>query len=229
MPSTSPAQRGARGTRVQQALNTRRTMIIAAYRLFCDRGYAGTTIKDIAEEAGVAVQTVYFTFHTKAAILGEVVGAAVQGFDRWAKASPEPIATADLLSMLDWYGEFQASPHTRHALEIFIQHTASVLGRMGPLVAAIHAGSGEPEAAAVLRVGEQRRVDTYREIVRALARKGGGLRAELSEDTATDILLVMASAEVYHALSAGRGWSPQQCTGFLLDVLAGQLLDDTRG
>jgi AcrR family transcriptional regulator len=41
----------------------------AAFALFCEHGYTGTTMAHIAEAAGVAVQTVYFTFHTKAAVL----------------------------------------------------------------------------------------------------------------------------------------------------------------
>ena len=45
----------------------------AARRLFKKSGYASTTIEAIAEEAGYAVQTVYFHFKTKAAIVQYLV------------------------------------------------------------------------------------------------------------------------------------------------------------
>src|SRR5687767_15454664 len=78
----------------QRALVTRRRMLRAAYELFCERGYAATTMNLIAERASVAVQTLYFTFHTKAAILEEAVGAAVLGFDDW-DPSAEAVLAAD--------------------------------------------------------------------------------------------------------------------------------------
>jgi AcrR family transcriptional regulator len=53
----------------------------AAYALFCERGYTGTTMADIAHTADVAVQTVYFTFHTKRALLSEAYAYAVHAPD----------------------------------------------------------------------------------------------------------------------------------------------------
>jgi Bacterial regulatory proteins, tetR family len=38
----------------------------AAHALFVERGYTGTRMADVGEAAGVAVQMVYFRFHTKA-------------------------------------------------------------------------------------------------------------------------------------------------------------------
>ncbi|MGH2394330.1 MAG: helix-turn-helix domain-containing protein, partial [Candidatus Limnocylindria bacterium] len=64
---------GARPSRRQRAAATRRRIGEAAFRLFALSGYAATTMEAIAREAGVAVQTVYFTFHTKAAVLIEAM------------------------------------------------------------------------------------------------------------------------------------------------------------
>ena len=54
-------------------------MVEAAYRLMSARGYMETTMADIAAEAGVAVQTVYFKFHNKPAVLRAVWAFAVKG------------------------------------------------------------------------------------------------------------------------------------------------------
>ena len=53
-----------KGRRAKAARTTAR-MVRAAHELFVERGYTGTRMVDVAERAGVAVQTVYFRFHTK--------------------------------------------------------------------------------------------------------------------------------------------------------------------
>jgi AcrR family transcriptional regulator len=56
-------------------------IIVSAYTLFCESGYRGTTMESIAQRAGVAVQTVYFTFRTKDDLLQAVYEWAVLGDD----------------------------------------------------------------------------------------------------------------------------------------------------
>ncbi|MEV2209561.1 helix-turn-helix domain-containing protein, partial [Streptomyces sp. NPDC047970] len=90
-------------TRAEKARLTRGRMVEAATGLFTERGWARTTVEDIARTAGVGVQTVYFTFGTKRALLKEVLDTAVAGdgdplatLDRpWARAvlaEPDPAA-----------------------------------------------------------------------------------------------------------------------------------------
>src|SRR5512141_3370409 len=58
--------------REERAAVTRRRILDAARRRFFEDGYAATTLKAVAAEAGVAVQTVYAVFGSKAAILDEL-------------------------------------------------------------------------------------------------------------------------------------------------------------
>jgi AcrR family transcriptional regulator len=213
-------------SRAERALATRRRMVKAAYDLFCRNGYLGTTVSAVAREAGVAVPTVYYTFGTKAALLAESLGAAVVGFDLWREPPPEPIDVEELLPLNPWWAEFQAAPTSAEALAVFLTHGVQILRRVGPLISAMHGASGEPEAAEVVRVAEQRRVASYREAVHALACKAGGLRRGLSEPDATDMLVVLFSAEVYQALAVGRGWSSGRCVDFFGDILRAQLLGE---
>ncbi|MGA7271915.1 MAG: helix-turn-helix domain-containing protein [Acidimicrobiia bacterium] len=60
--------------REQQALQTRLAIIGAAHRLFVTGGYSETTIRAIAEEAGVAERTVYAAFGDKISIVTAVAG-----------------------------------------------------------------------------------------------------------------------------------------------------------
>lgn len=222
--SWTQQRRTAPATRRERTLATRRRMLAASYRLFCANGYVATTMEAIAAEAGVAVQTLYFTFGTKGAILGEVLGAAIVGFDDWTNPPVEPITVETLVGLHDWYDDFRAEPDARKALALLVDNGAQIHGRVGPLVAAMHAASSDPEVAAIVALAEQRRAEVYRWVVDGLAGKAAGLRPGLSEDRATDVLLVVFSAETYQALTAGRGWSASQCTGFLTELLTQQLV-----
>lgn len=58
--------------RREQAASTRQAILDAARTLFVERGYAGTTVADIAAAAHVAVPTVYVSVGPKPAILSEL-------------------------------------------------------------------------------------------------------------------------------------------------------------
>ena len=66
LPNAPPA-------RASHKAATRQRVIIAARALFDTRGYQGTTIRDIARDAGVSVGTVFTTFASKSEILSEVM------------------------------------------------------------------------------------------------------------------------------------------------------------
>ena len=200
-------------------------MVAAAYRCFCADGYMGTTMTTVADEAGVAVQTLYYTFGTKAALLGEAIGAAIVGFDRWERPPPEPIEITELLAMNPWWAEAQRVTTSRDTLDVFVRHGVGILERVGPLIVAMHGAAGDAEAEAVVRLAEERRIETYTEAARLVARKPGGLRRGLSTSAATDLLIVLFSAEIHYALSSGRGWSPRRCRTYFRQLLFSQLID----
>ena len=63
--------------RAERATITRNRIARAARILFTDRGYGATTLVAIAAEAGVAVQTVYAVYGSKANILRTLLQALV--------------------------------------------------------------------------------------------------------------------------------------------------------
>ena len=65
--------------REEQANATRRAILEASQRLFLSRGYGATSIRAIAEEAGVAVQTVYAVFGNKRQLVIELSRIGGQG------------------------------------------------------------------------------------------------------------------------------------------------------
>ena len=210
-------------TRADKTLATRRRMVNAAYDQFCANGYLGTTITAVAKDAGVAVPTIYYTFGTKAHLLDEALGAAIVGFDRWHEPPPDP-SIEELLPWHRWWIDFDAAPTSAEALGIFLSHGVAILERVAPLVAALHGAEGDPEAADVARIAEQRRVESYREAARVIAAKAGGLRDGLTVKAATDVLVVLFSGELYQSIRQGRGWSAARTAHFLRDLLSAQLL-----
>lgn len=71
-----------------RAERTRRRLIASASRLFTERGYVGTSVSDIAEDAGVSLATFYQYFAERndivAVLVVEIVDEMLaKGVDRW--------------------------------------------------------------------------------------------------------------------------------------------------
>lgn len=94
MPGVNRESLATRPTlREERAAVTRRRILDAARLRFFEEGYAATTLKAIAAEAGVAVQTVYAVFGSKAAILDELRALVVdlpEADDEFRAAMAEP-------------------------------------------------------------------------------------------------------------------------------------------
>lgn len=216
----------APGTRKGRALATRRRMLKAAYDLICDVGYASTTMAAIAVRAGVAEQTLYFTFRNKAGIVNEVLHAVVVGFERWTPTLNLDVRRdhqATARAEFPWFAPFEAEPDARRALKLYLDGTVDILGRAGPLLAAV-SGLGLPELQPTLASSEALRAEASLMIVRALKNKGRGLRKGLTVPRAADILHVLSSPQLFHQMTADRGWSTAQARAWLVQLLAEQLL-----
>src|SRR4051794_16018488 len=58
--------------RERQARQTQGEILQAARRLFAERGYTRTTVRDIAQAAGVSAQTVYDSIGSKQAVVARL-------------------------------------------------------------------------------------------------------------------------------------------------------------
>jgi AcrR family transcriptional regulator len=184
----------------------------AAFALFCEHGYSGTTMAQIAEAAGVAVQTVYFTFHTKAAVLSRAYDFAVMGDEEGRVPWEQP-----------WYREMVAEPDVVEALGHLVAGVGDITRRLTPLyVVASGSAASDPEVAEVVDRHERWRVDGYRDMLELLRAKAP-LRASLSPARANDLLLLFAGMDVYHALVARAGWSHDDLVTWTQATLADQL------
>ena len=205
------AERGTR--RAEQARATRRRIIDQALELFLRQGYAATTVDQIAARAGVAVQTVYFHFGNKATVLKEIVDVLAVGDD-------EPIPMLDR----PWAQQVRDEPDGRRALAIWLSNGRAIFTRLAPIMKIVRDAAGaDPEMAAQWQTNQQQRLTAHRALAQHLAEKQA-LRPELSADLAADIIFALVSHEVYHLLTAERGWTPTQWEHWINNTLTATIL-----
>ena len=185
-------------------------MIRAAIEVFTEAGYVGARMSDIADRADVAVQTVYFTFHTKAELLQASFDYAVLG--------PDQIPPMEQPFLAD----FLAARSGRAALAAFVRGNTAILRRSAAIKEVAASAPHEPDAAAVVERSERLRRNGLAQIV-ALVTDRFRPRAGLTGDDATDLLLMLTSSGTYLTLQR-YGWSEEKYIGWLTDTLARQLL-----
>lgn len=196
-------------SRRDRAKATQRRIVQAAYQLFCEQGYVGTTMAQIAEAAGVAVQSVYFTFHSKPTLLSRAYDFAVMGSE---PQDPEQQA---------FYLAMRTEPDAARALRHFVTGVGEITRRVTPLaLAAQVAADGDPDTARVLAVHDRMQADAFREVVNLLGAKAPLLPGP---ERATDLLLVYTGTDAYHVLVEGRGWSHDEWIEWSVTALAREL------
>jgi len=166
-------------------------MLEAAYATFAESGYSVATMQAIAARAGVATQTLYFSFNTKPDLMREVVSFASAG-----TAASTPVRQRP------WYQEAQTSDDPARILELLVTGGGDIIGRLGPISRAIEEAAGaEPSVAEFLKTLIQSRREGMRLLLKRVA-KVGRLRAGMDVDKATDIVFVLDSPEVFRRFAA---------------------------
>ena len=197
--------------RLEQARITRRSIRDAAHRLFLERGYAATTMQAIADEAGVAVQTVYAVFRTKAAIMKEAAEVAIVGDDE-----PVPLLEREMITSI------AAEPDQRERLRRAVTAVATVQARAARMnVAARDAGASDPELAEWWESGKRQRRVGFAGAARVIA-GDDGLRLTLED--AADVMWVLCSPDVFVQFTLDKGWPVERYREWLYDTLERTLL-----
>ena len=195
-----------------RAARTRRTIAEAALALFARDGYQATTIEAVAREAGVAVQTVYFIYHTKPSLLVEALKVVSGGAE----------GDADVVDR-GWFQDVAAAPDGPRRLALAMEHGSKIYQRLGPFWPAVLAAMGEPEVRAAWESVVRRRREGMRRLVDLMARRGE-LRPGLDPALATDVLFGLHRHELYLAFTVECGWSFDRYRAWTYAVLCSELL-----
>jgi AcrR family transcriptional regulator len=193
--------------RQQQAEATRQDIVAAARRLFAERGYAATSMSDIAAEAGVAVQTIYASCGSKR----ELVLALLDAIDEQADL---PVLAAQI----------EASERPREVLALSVRLVRQFQERCGDIIAAlISAAAVEPDAAAAVEEGRRRHREGCARSADKIASLGG-LRKDVNVAQAAALLSTLTWHSNWMQLVAEHGFSFDDCEDSLRTALTRALL-----
>ncbi len=199
--------------RRQQAAATRRAILEAAQRLFEAQGYAATSVPAIAEEAGVALKTVYVVFETKARLLRVLWDERLSGDEAVLPVTERA-----------WYRNVLDEPDAERKLRLVASQASAVKTRSGALMEVIrNAASVDAEIARLWNDIQTKLHDVSRCIVEQLHEKDA-LASGLHVATATDILWTLNHPSVWQLLVGERGWTAGQYEQWLGDIFCSQLL-----
>jgi len=211
MSSTGPSRKPYDSRRRADAARRTRAAVVCAFgeMLFAD-GYRATTIRSVADRAGVSAETVYKVFGGKHGLIKALWDTTLAGDD-------EPVPMADREQAREVFAA--GEPATK--VWVFAGLVLAVHERLAPL-ATLLAEAG-PEAYAVLATGEQERRVSARTFVDHLA-DCGALRAGADPARAADACWALTGTPLFTKLTAEAGWDGATYRQWLADMLAASLL-----
>jgi AcrR family transcriptional regulator len=189
------------------AARTRAQIRAAGARLFVERGYVTTTVRDIADAAGVAVRTVFTSFPGgKLQVFHDALNVAIAGDEA-------PIAIADR-------EEVRASlTDPEHIVDALVDLGTTIQERAGRLIMTMIESSGaDQDMQRLASEGEAANTANLRAVAEALDRFGL-LREPVDVDRATDILVALCSPHVHHILRQHRGWAALDYREWLTETI----------
>jgi AcrR family transcriptional regulator len=202
--------------RREQAARTRERIVEVAGRLFEERGYAGTTIPEIAREAGVAVETVYRSASGKAGLLADAVRAAVAG---GVERAGVPVTERPAIRRINE----EANPARQ--LQLYAATQPGIWSRVGPLLRVLDAAANSDASLVELRdrIAAERRHGLRTGLGRMLEQRGV-LRDGVSAERAGDIVYALCGQANYVALVGDCGWAEAEYESWLAESLIAALL-----
>ena len=194
--------------RAESARRTRLLVRDAAARLFIDRGYVSTTVRTVAEAAGVSTRTVFTAFPGgKAELFHEVLHAAIEGD---GAAAPTPVPR-------------DGDPVER-ILDQMVGFSTDVLERAGTLMTtSIESSGADDDMRQFADEGARASAENAMTLAEGLAAHEL-LRPEISVQRAADVLFTVVSPQVYSMLRRQCGWDVDEYRNWVKATIRASLL-----
>ncbi len=178
-----------------------------ARQLFAEHGYANTSVQQIAEESGVAVQTIYSSVGSKAALL---------------------LALNDLIDEEAGIGplaaELGAEKDPAQLIGKAVHITRQLNERCGDLIwVLLSAEPAEPEVAAAVADGMRRHEQGATSLGRQLGSLGA-LSVGMTQERAATVFSMMTSPASWRQLTQAAGWTFDDGEAWLKDSITKLLL-----
>lgn len=199
--TTAPRAYDSTGRRAAAA-QTRAAVVAAATALFARHGWAGTSVRDIAREAGVAVETVYSTVGSKAALLRAAIDVAVVG-----DHAEVPLAERRAFQAL---ADGDVSERARAGAELLV----AIHGRGAHVICALRtAAATEPELAALSHELREQQLQSIADALGLVARRPVTRRE-------AQTLLALVGEESYLVLTDEFGWTTDEVIDLVVNTTA---------
>jgi AcrR family transcriptional regulator len=193
--------------RLEAARATRARILEAATASFLRRGFGGTTIRRVADEAEVSQETIYKTFGGKAALLKSVYDVSLAGDDDAVPlaARPEALAVRDATSPVA-------------AATAYAELAQLISSRIDPLLRVLLGSRDTDETLAEFaRTTERERHVGSAFYVRHWE-DAGWLRDDITTEQAIDSVWALNSPQPRWLL-LDHGWSEEQYTRWLAELI----------
>ncbi|MFJ4340912.1 TetR/AcrR family transcriptional regulator [Streptomyces sp. NPDC088915] len=210
MPSGTPRRPYDSGRRKQAARRNRAAVLQACRELLFRDGYQATTIRAVAERAGVSPETVYKAFGGKPGLVKALWDLTLAGDD-------EPLTMAERPQLQEVFETRDA----RAKLRLYAAFVRGVHERLAALFTLL--AQAGPEVGRVLALGEEERVTGVTAFVTHLA-DTGALPADADTARLADSCWALTGPHLFTQLTAGRGWPADAYEDWLTGMLASALL-----
>jgi len=198
-------------SRLERARKHRDRILEVARREFFTRGYAPTTVADIARKAKVSAETVYKSFGGKTGLVRALHERGLAG------VGPVPAPQrSDAMSARE--------QDARRILRNWGKLAAEVSPLVAPMMLLVReAAASDPELMALLDETNAQRLTRMRHNGRVLARRGF-LRDGVSAERAADVMWALTAPELYELLVVRRGWASARFGEFVATAMIAALL-----
>ena len=194
--------------RERQAELSRSEILLAARRLFAERGFARTSVRDIAKAAGVSTQTVYNSIGSKQAVV--------------ARLNDLIDSEAGIGAIV---GPIAASRDPQQVAALSARITRSMLENCGDIIRAVVTGAAaEPEIQAVLDEGHRRHLEGARTVVRLL-QDMKALASTTDSAATSETLAAITDFRFGLVLRESYGWSLDRIEEWMRATSRSLLLD----
>jgi TetR/AcrR family transcriptional regulator of autoinduction and epiphytic fitness len=183
--------------RAAAAARTREAVVAAAKDAFERLGWSGTTMRGIADQAGVSVKTVEALYRTKAELLKQVIDYAIAGDLR-----PIPVLGRESVEAM------QAAPDAATMLALHAHHARAISARAALVLwVAEQAAPAHQDVAKLWAQNNDNRRTGARWTATTLLAKPG-LPPHISQRYAEEVFWIAIDPATYRSLTLGRGLSP---------------------
>jgi AcrR family transcriptional regulator len=215
-PSDKPKRRYDASRRRAAADQNRDAVVQSARAQFLDRGYTATTMAAIAEDAGVALDTVYALVGAKPALFRLLIELAISG-------QRMPVPADDR--------EYVQSIHSEHdpltKIRIYAHAVTEIQSRLAPLFRVLQeAARSEPDLAALWTEIANRRATNMRRFVADVVGNDHTrtLPGDLTLDEAADLVWATNGSEFFLLLVDERGWPLERFERRLVEIWTNLLI-----